>query len=204
MVRAHTPRGVAGELVGDPRRRRASSKGPPTLLYDEIDTIFGPRAREHEDILALLNAGHRPGAMAHRCVVRGKEVLTEDNPAFSTVALAGLDRLPDTLMTRSVVVNMRRRGPTEHVDPFRRRINGPEGELLRERLAAWAEQARPLVERVYPTPPSGVTGPPMCGSRSSQSPMPLAVPGRHKREFRMFLSFRLLRGRPETGSRSVF
>ncbi len=137
-------------------RRVAAPEGPPTLLYDEVDAIFGPRAREHEDVRALLNAGHRRGAVAHRCTNRGNQIVTEDFPAFSAVAMAGLGRLPDTLMTRSVIVRMRRRAPHEHIDQFRRRLNGPEGEALRERLAAWAAAVGPLVEGVFPSMPDGV------------------------------------------------
>src|SRR6478609_8409545 len=55
-------------------RKVADENGAPTLLFDEIDTVFGPRAKENEEIRGLLNAGHRKGAVAGRCVVRGKEV----------------------------------------------------------------------------------------------------------------------------------
>src|SRR4029450_11052659 len=40
-----------------------------TILFDEIDTIFGAKAKDHEDIRGLLNAGHRRGATTGRCVV---------------------------------------------------------------------------------------------------------------------------------------
>lgn len=86
----------------------------------------------------MLNAGHRKGAVAGRCVMRGKVVETEELPAYCAVALAGLDDLPDTIMTRSVVVRMRRRAPGEHVEPWRPRVNGPEAERLRNRLADWS------------------------------------------------------------------
>jgi hypothetical protein len=33
--------------------------GPPTLLHDEIDTVFGPKAKDNEEIRGLYNAGHR-------------------------------------------------------------------------------------------------------------------------------------------------
>ena len=49
----------------------------------------------------MLNAGHRKGAKAGRCVVRGATVTTEELDAYCAVALAGLDDLPDTLMSRS-------------------------------------------------------------------------------------------------------
>ncbi|BBZ77468.1 hypothetical protein MANY_28050 [Mycolicibacterium anyangense] len=40
---------------------RISDEPPPTLFYDEIDTVYGPRARGNEDLRAVLNAGHRRG-----------------------------------------------------------------------------------------------------------------------------------------------
>lgn len=62
-------------------RKVADPAGLPTILFDEIDTVFGPKAKENEEIRGLLNAGHRRGAVAGRCVVRGKVVMTEEIPA---------------------------------------------------------------------------------------------------------------------------
>lgn len=127
-------------------RKVSDEAGRPTILYDEIDTVFGPKAKDNEDIRGMLNAGHRKGATAGRCVMRGKAVETEELPAYCAVALAGLNDLPDTIMTRSVVVRMRRRAPGEHIEPWRLRVNGAEAEKLRNWLAAWsvssAEQLR--------------------------------------------------------------
>jgi hypothetical protein len=120
-------------------RKVADDEGAPTLLYDEIDTVFGPRAKDNEDIRGLLNAGHRKGAIAGRCVVRGNTVATEELPAYCAVALAGLDDLPDTLMSRSVVVRMRRRAPNEVIEPFRHRLHAPQGHALRDALAEWSQ-----------------------------------------------------------------
>lgn len=119
-------------------RKVSDPDGAPTILFDEIDTIFGPKAKDNEDIRGMLNAGHRKGAVAGRCVVRGKVVETEELPAYSAVALAGLDDLPDTIMTRSVIVRMRRRLGDEKVQPWRKRINGPDAEKLADRIRAWA------------------------------------------------------------------
>ena len=55
-------------------RKVSDEAGPPTILYDEIDTVFGPKAKDNEDIRGMLNAGHRKGATAGRCVLRGKIV----------------------------------------------------------------------------------------------------------------------------------
>ncbi len=136
-------------------RKVSDPDGLPTILYDEIDTVFGPRAKEHEEIRAILNAGHRRGAKAGRCVVRGKQVFTEELPAFCAVALAGLGNLPDTILTRSVVIRMRRRTPTEIVETYRRRIHEPEGNQIRDRLAAWAAEIPRPVQN--PVMPAGIT-----------------------------------------------
>jgi hypothetical protein len=45
-----------------------------TVLLDECDAVFGSRAREHEDLRAILNAGHRRGATYARCVGEGAKM----------------------------------------------------------------------------------------------------------------------------------
>jgi hypothetical protein len=137
-------------------RKVADEAGKPTVLFDEIDTVFGPKARDNEEIRGLLNAGHRRGAVAGRCVMRGKTVETEELPAYCAVAIAGLGDLPDTILTRSVVIRMRRRAPGEHVEPFRRRLFENEGVVLRERLAAWAHVAEDVLSTAWPEMPEGV------------------------------------------------
>jgi len=137
-------------------RRISDSDGLPTILFDEIDTLFGAKAREHEEIRGVLNAGHRRGAVAGRCVMKGKDVETEELPAYCAVAVAGLGNLPDTLLSRCVAVRMRRRAPTEEIEPFRRRIALGEGHELRGRLSAWADAIRPTLGNIWPAMPDGI------------------------------------------------
>jgi hypothetical protein len=136
---------------------RKVGEASPTVLYDEIDTVFGPKAKENEDIRGLLNAGHRRGAVAGRCVVRGANVVTEELPAYCAVAFAGLGGLPDTILSRCVVIRMRRRTTNERIDPWRRREHAPAGHLLRAQLAGWAKQIGRTVTTPWPTMPDGVT-----------------------------------------------
>jgi hypothetical protein len=128
--------------------------GLPTILFDEIDTVFGPRAKENEELRGLLNAGYRRGAKTYRCVMNGNKVEIEKIEAFSAVALAGIGDLPDTILTRSVIIRMRRRAPNEQVEPYRRRLHGAEGEGLRDRLAAWASSLNLSAE--IPDMPAGI------------------------------------------------
>lgn len=133
-------------------------KGLPTLLLDEVDSIFsGQKNDANEDLRGLLNSGYRKGAYALRSVVRGREIETEKWPSFSAVALAGLNQLPETLMTRSIVIAMKRRRSDQTVEPYRRRIFKGTSEALSERLATVIDGAmRARLESVWPDLPEGI------------------------------------------------
>ncbi|MEZ5499993.1 MAG: DUF3631 domain-containing protein [Steroidobacteraceae bacterium] len=127
-----------------------------TLLFDEVDAIWNRRGKDdnHEDLRALLNAGYKRGATIPRCVGPKHEVV--DFPVFAAVALAGLGELPDTIMSRSVIIKMRRRAPSERAEPFRHREHSHAGFELRERLAKWARRVGPPAGAAWPTMPRGV------------------------------------------------
>ena len=137
-------------------RKAGDDAGPPTVLFDEIDTIFGAKAKEHEDIRGFINAGHRRGATYGRCVVHGSAVMTEEVPVYSAVAMAGLGWLPDTLLSRSIIIRMRRRLKTEKVEPFRQRIHVREGQAIGRHLAVWAKSMLKDAEAARPEMPAGV------------------------------------------------
>jgi len=158
---------VLGRLVANPIETvnvsaaylaRRTADGDVTIFYDEVDALFGTRARDAaaEELRGILNSGHRRGAMYSRASVRGKEVVLEEFPTFAPVAMAGLGELPDTIMTRSTVIKMRRRSPSEKVEPYRERVNGAELEHTRDRLAAWSRTARKRIGDPWPTMPDGI------------------------------------------------
>lgn len=138
-------------------RAVADQDGRPVVLFDEIDTIFGPRAKDHEELRGLINAGHRRSGVSYRCVGDGGAQSVVAFPSYCAVALAGLGHLPDTIRARSVVIRMRRRARTEKVEPYRQRIHEPEGNALRDRLADWACAVHSQVEGVFPEMPEGIT-----------------------------------------------
>jgi hypothetical protein len=86
-------------------------------------------------------------------VLRNGNVETEEIPAFCAVALAGLGWLPDTILTRAVVIRMRKRKDGEKIEPFRHRMEEPRGHKLRDRLAAWARHVEPSLRGNYPELP---------------------------------------------------
>jgi hypothetical protein len=138
-------------------RAVSGMEGRPTILFDEIDTVFGPKAGENEELRGFLNAGHRRSGVTYRCVGDGGNQSVQAFPSYCAVAVAGLGSLPDTILTRSVIVRMRRRAPNERVQPYRQRVHEAEGHALRSRLAEWAETARAGIEGTWPDMPEGVT-----------------------------------------------
>jgi hypothetical protein len=120
---------------------RISEDPPPTLFYDEIDTVYGQNARGNEDLRAVLNAGHRQGATAGRGSWGNDGLTGQDYPAYCAVALAGLGKLPDTIADRAVVIPMKKRKRTEPVEPWRGRVHGSEATLLGEHLGSWMQEA---------------------------------------------------------------
>ncbi|MDC0769191.1 DUF3631 domain-containing protein [Streptomyces sp. HD] len=131
--------------------------GRPTILFDEIDTVFGPKAGENEQLRGFINAGHTRGREMYRCVGDGANQQVQGFPSYCALAVAGLGNLPDTIMTRAVIIRMRRRARNEKVEQFRIRIHVREGNQLRDRLAKWAETVQEQVTDVFPELPDGVT-----------------------------------------------
>ncbi|MFE4800104.1 DUF3631 domain-containing protein [Streptomyces sp. NPDC056708] len=131
--------------------------GRPTILFDEIDTVFGPKAGDNEELRGFLNAGHRRSGVTYRCIGDGGNQTVVEFPSYTAVSVAGLGYLPDTITTRSVIIRMRRRARNEKAEPFRARLHEAEGNELRDRLAQWADQVRDDIAGRWPEMPEGVT-----------------------------------------------
>jgi Protein of unknown function (DUF3631) len=115
---------------------RLIADAPPTLLLDEADTVFGPKAADsNEDLRGIINAGHSRNRPYIRWDMLARK--PESCPTFAMAALAGIGDLPDTITDRAVIVAMRRRAPGETVDRFRDRRDGAPLKELGQRLGAW-------------------------------------------------------------------
>ncbi|GAA3636329.1 DUF3631 domain-containing protein [Microlunatus ginsengisoli] len=125
---------------------------PPTLLIDESDTIFGPRAGDaNEDLRGLLNAGHQLGRPALRWDAGSRRL--DRIATFAMAALAGIGNMPDTIEDRAVIIAMRRRAPDETVLPYRARRDGPALTQLKTQLHAWVMGRLDQLERAAPVLP---------------------------------------------------
>jgi hypothetical protein len=130
---------------------RSITSDPPTLLVDEADTIFGPKADGNEDLRGLLNAGHQRNRPAKRYDASSNRV--ESIPTFAMAALAGIGAMPDTIEDRAVIVRMRRRAPGETVAPYRHKRDRPALRKLATELNNWLRADLKALEHAEPLMP---------------------------------------------------
>jgi hypothetical protein len=99
--------------------------GSHTLLLDEVDNMSLMKSMK-----AILNNGHEVGGFVPRA---GKDGEVIKYPVYGPLALAGIGRLPVTLMSRSIVVPM-------HRSNAQMEIFNPRDSFYSEEIGRWAER----------------------------------------------------------------
>src|SRR5262245_9211196 len=149
---------VLALLVKDPWRAvgpslpvlfRRVERDKPTLLYDEIDTVYGGAKTDGtEEIRSFLCAGFERGSMFSRCVGKGTEQDIKDFDPFCPKALSGIGRcLPDTVTDRCIPIELQRQSREQRVERFRKREAQAVTGGIRAELQAWA-QLPGLIDRL--------------------------------------------------------
>jgi hypothetical protein len=122
--------------------RSVDEDNPPTILLDEVDAIYSKKNdAEAENTRQFLNAGFRRGAKFLRCVGQGGAMEVKEFPAFCPKALSGIGRcLPDTVLDRSLPVELVRQSREDRAERFREREAEAKVETIRAELETWVEQ----------------------------------------------------------------
>lgn len=126
---AMVPRALPASNVTSAAVFRAVEKWCPVLLVDEADTFVG----SNDELRGVLNSGHN---RATAWVVRttGDDHEPRRFATWCPKAIGLIGELPATLASRSIVVELRRIGDGETVDPLR-------GETAMARLAVFGRLA---------------------------------------------------------------
>jgi hypothetical protein len=128
---------------------RSITKWQPTIIVDEADTAFV----DNEDLRLVINSGWTRGQGVVRC-----EPETNEPQQFSTFCpkIIGLKgkKLPDTTLTRAIIIEMKRKLPTETVSDFQY-IDDDEFAELRCRLLRWANDNGASFAEAEPVMPDG-------------------------------------------------
>jgi len=119
----------------------------PTLLIDETDACL----KDNEELRGLINSGHtRDSAYVIRC--EGDNHEPKMYSTWGAKVLSGIGHVADTLMDRSIKLDLRRKLPHENVE----RIRHSERDLfnnLSSKLARFAEDNRETVCMARPDLP---------------------------------------------------
>ena len=129
-----------------------------TVLLDEADRNLNPKRDGVEDLLAVINAGYKRGAMRPVLVPTRDGWDVREMPTFAPVAIAGNSpHLPDDTRSRTIRVLLLPdlEGQVEASDW--EEIEAPAADLG-EALAAWADEVRETVRTARPPLPEGCIG----------------------------------------------
>jgi hypothetical protein len=114
----------------------------PTLLSDEIDTVFHATKNDGMDnILRMFNLGFTRGYIVSRCVGTNTKFEIEEFDPFCPKALCGIGRcLPDTVADRALPIELVRQSSEEKAERFRVRDARKLVAGIRTEIQAWAMQ----------------------------------------------------------------
>ena len=119
---------------------RITEKGQPTLFIDEADTFL---KNGDSDLNGLINSSHtKAAAKVMRC--DGDKFEAREFSTWMPMVLASIGDLADTLMDRSIVINLRRKKSYEHTEEVPvdlKELNEP----LRKKIAAWVAANRTVI-----------------------------------------------------------
>lgn len=122
----------------------------PTMLVDEADTFLGAS----DDLRGIINSGHnRVSAFVIRTVGEDHEPR-----AFSTwapKAIAMIGKMHPTLISRSITIELRRKGAGETVEPLRQ-SHRAELDVVRRKAARWAADNHDYLRHAEPEMPAGL------------------------------------------------
>jgi putative DNA primase/helicase len=121
----------------------------PVILIDEADTFLG----DNEELLGILNQGHRRGGQVLRTV--GDDHEPRAFAVHAPAAIAKIGHLPGTLADRSITIQLRRLAPGEKVARFRAG-RAPELAELARKAARWVADNQTSIEGREPGIPDQI------------------------------------------------
>ena len=130
---------------------------PPTLMLDEADATFGALKGDEkaEHLRGILNAGFGRDRPYRRWDVTTRGI--EDCHTFAMAVLAGIGSLPDTIEDRAVIIEMRRKSPSERAAKYRVRRDKRGVAEAGERLAAALGPHADAIGDAEPDMPPGLS-----------------------------------------------
>jgi Protein of unknown function (DUF3631)/CHC2 zinc finger len=143
------PRGLMTTGISEAALFRSIEKWQPTIAIDEADVLLV----ENEPLRAVVNSGWTRGQGVLRCV--GDDKVPHLFPTFAPKAIAMKGRnLPDTTLSRSIVIEMKRKRAGERAEFFPCIDDAGLAEL-RSRAMRWATDSIDKLVGATPVMPPG-------------------------------------------------
>ncbi|MDA0768253.1 MAG: DUF3631 domain-containing protein [Verrucomicrobia bacterium] len=144
MLQAMVPRAILASNVSPAAVFRVIEKYHPTLLIDEADSFL----RDNEPLRGVINSSHSK-ATAHVLRCEGDQHTVRKFSTWAPIVLAGIQQVADTIMDRSLVVELQRKGHGETVE--RLPVGLAEALLpLRRKLTRWGLEHGNLLRTASP------------------------------------------------------
>ena len=126
---------------------RSIEKWSPTIIVDEADTMLV----DNEPLRAVINSGWTRGSGVLRCD-------GDDPRLFSTfcpkaIGLKGR-KMPDTTLSRCIIIDLKRKKPSDRVEHFRH-LDDAELANLRRQAQRWTMDNVATLETAVPELPAG-------------------------------------------------
>ena len=123
----------------------------PTAFLDEVDTWFN---ENNQDLIGVLNAGHNKGSIANPPIVWRCDGDNNDARPFyiwGAKCVCGISakNIKDTLTSRSVILQMRRKLKGEHAQNLRH-TPAETFSTIQRKLARWSDDNAAQFSRMHP------------------------------------------------------
>ena len=129
---------------------RVIEQATPTLLIDEADSFL----ERSEDLRGIINSGHtRTSAQLIRTV--GDDHEPKVFSTWGAKVLCGIGKMPETIMDRGVILELRRKLPTESIQRLRH-ANPEKFATLCAKLARWSDDNSERVREDRPEIPEAL------------------------------------------------
>ena len=153
LIGALVPKPLATNNITPAAVFRSIEKWHPSLLIDEGDSFI----KNSDDLRGILNSGHwKRSAFVIRVVGEGNSMEPAQFTTWAPKAIALIGKLPQTLASRSIHIEMRRMAPGETVVPVRlERLDF--GPVVRK-AARWAQDSEAILRGAEPDMPASLFG----------------------------------------------
>jgi Protein of unknown function (DUF3631) len=142
-------RALLSVSISGPALFRSIEKWCPTFVIDEADTVL----INNEDLKEVINSGWTRGQNVIRC-----DPETNDPRPYSTFCPKAIGmkgrKLPDTTLSRAIIVELQRKLPDETVTDFDH-LDDKALARLRQQLARWAADNAVALAKTMPEIPPG-------------------------------------------------